>query len=455
MTLVLVARDSRKIVEELSATVTSNIKKYYTSLEPMEEYEIGEAEDVFERMKTDEYFLRCDCHVLGRKYPYLSAARPSTMKRLQPTDKNLAHHRDCVFANREAERVGAREVLPVTRRPTEDTLAVFGPYVVRREASYRESNQDGGGNSLNLPKISSVLFRLLEAAELNIAPFHEDETPHPVRAWKAAQTLPLSTQLKLKRRLVTIDNSEDGYVRGINHSSSLKAFIAEPANWSDGTRPQGFLCGVADGYRRRNDIFELVIRGWKEGPFINTRPHVFGGMARSTLRSPYITILGYAFPNISAPKVLGLRSFMQPCYKHDDWMPVDSDLERQTLEILKRLQKDHPIFRISICKPLFDVEVVLEDSAIGRCKPDFVVTFARRGEERTVAIETMGMTTDDYEDRKARTHPLMLKRYGGLIQHRFRYGHTTVLGEQFEHELLGFLNEGTQPHYDSLRDIAR
>lgn len=88
--------------------------------------------------------------------------------------------------------------------------------------------------------------------------------------------------------------------------------------------------------------------------------------------------------------------------------------------------------------------------AILTCKPDFILEFERRGRPARVAIETMGMVSEEYEEGKKRTHPVMMLEYGGLIQHRFRSGENHRLTGIFTSELINFLDDGTQPRYDTI-----
>lgn len=131
--------------------------------------------------------------------------------------------------------------------------------------------------------------------------------------------------------------------------------------------------------------------------------------------------------------------------------PVDSDLKRKTFTIIERIQRENPTFEIKIVKPLFSVEVEHPGSGETlKCKPDFVLEFVRNGTPTKVAIETMGMVDEEYENSKKRTHPIMMLKYGGLIQHRFLRGENYRLTTIFKTELMRFLNDGTQPAYETI-----
>lgn len=91
-------------------------------------------------------------------------------------------------------------------------------------------------------------------------------------------------------------------------------------------------------------------------------------------------------------------------------MPVDSGLERQTLEPLARCaewlskKKDVPVSKLSLKKPLFDYAVTL-DGEEGWVLPDFVLKATTTdGENHTFIIETMGYQDEDYIERKSRQH---------------------------------------------------
>lgn len=445
MTLYFVEkRDRSKIVEELGEQ-SNIVKAYFSHNAPIDESEAEIALDILEKLLSEGLYVQCDCYPPGEQPAYLYPARPGSLKRL-PQPANRPHHRNCPFG----QITGAREINLDNRR-SERGLAVFGPYLNRGTDTTPTNARRASANSL--PKLSQTLFRIIEKAELNVRRPDQPQPPHAVRAWKAAQELHLAPDMPLDRAFGSGDPQRDS--QGIARISHLKKLVKTRSKWPTGLRPQAYFCGVVQDYRYLADegCFGIDFAGWQDPQYVAARPHVFGGYVREGKRSPYIGIIGYALPNARSRTTHGLRCFMQPCAGNDDWMPVDSDLERQTFAVLEMFQRRMPWLQIVITKPLFDVRVVHRDDPrkSAYCKPDFILDFVREGELRRVAIETMGLSDPQYEDRKSRTHPLMRYEYGGLIQHRFDQAiDGRNPGQRFSDELLAFLRDGTQPPYETL-----
>lgn len=87
-------------------------------------------------------------------------------------------------------------------------------------------------------------------------------------------------------------------------------------------------------------------------------------------------------------------------------MPVDSGLERQTLEGIAEVATwlKGKAGDLTLVKPLFDIEVDVEGER-GFVLPDFIRQARKSdGQEHAVVIETMGYTDDEYCERKAEQH---------------------------------------------------
>ena len=85
---------------------------------------------------------------------------------------------------------------------------------------------------------------------------------------------------------------------------------------------------------------------------------------------------------------------------------VDSDYERQAVRTLKRtleiLQKRFPEAGFELEKPVFEI-----DTEAGPCRPDFIITAYRGGDERKFVVEVMGFQRIEYFLAKDVTHPRM------------------------------------------------
>ncbi|RAS09777.1 hypothetical protein [Ensifer adhaerens] len=440
---------------EMSKGVSNLLKAYYGGTKPVSENQTMLAQRVFGWMKTKEHYVVCDCerdeelkskpatHEEARLSPLRGAALPGILRAL-PKPPNVGHHEDCDFAKGHS---GASNVVPRLQKPDQKNLAVFGAYPLG-QMSQQGTLRRPRSPAHKLPSISQVLFSVIEAAGLNRIDLSGSTVTPALDAYLKSEKLSLVPGFSLKKALVTGDRDDE--IGGIRRIITLKKTIADVGRWPEDLRPQGFWCGVVSGFRAnaKEDRYDVTVSNWTRLQHLESRPHVFGGYTADGARQPYIAIFGYALPAKDSGRVLGIRSFMQPCFDHDCWFPVDSDYERQTLRILIDVQRSHPQYNIRISKPLFDTPIPGISKA--SCKADFVVNFARGESDVEVAIETMGYTDQDYEERKGRTHPLMLALYKGLIQHRFVPGRKSELRRTFRAELMAFIERGEQPAYPTL-----
>lgn len=254
----------------------------------------------------------------------------------------------------------------------------------------------------------------------------------------------------------------------------LMAKIARtpPERFRRSHRPHGLLVTMvaeaAEGHirpLRGNPIpvrGEIAIFGERDG-------HGQGSAGDRRARSPYLAacVVGQAAPD---EPVEVLKTYLHPCSSQGHLMPVDSNLERQTLALLLSLQdwlgKCRKVL-VTIDKPVFDlgwssapapaqaiggapVEAAAlltrigdahraslttlhelgikhrlegDEEARDPCVPDFVLWAEADHaiQHGVVIVETMGFADDSYRERKHRTHGLMSRILGGapVVAHDF------------------------------------
>lgn len=449
MILRLVEKANRNCVVEDLDDQSEIVRAYFSRTMPLDEGLSEIALDVLEKSINEDLYFMCDCYPVGQEQAFLYPVRSGSLRRL-PHPPNRIHHNNCKFGNHGT----AREIAIETRR-TEKGLAVFGPYVNRKD-NVAEVHARRRESVARLPRLSHTLFRVIEEAELNKRVRAEPPKSHSVRAWDASGRLELTEGFSLQKAFGSGD-FEHGPA-GVGRISYLKQEIGNAASWPKNLRPQAYFCGQIESFRYLEEKGQFAIKfyGWDDLQYVKCRPHVFGGYVRDSKRAPYIGIIGYALPTPRSKKALGLRCFMQPCADYRDWFPVDSDLERQTFLILSDLQRTMPELNISIVKPVFDVKVCnkARPEQFLFCKPDFIVEYEVKGVPKKVAIETMGLRDTAYEERKSRTHLTMLYEYRGLIQHNF----TTENRDKnrlFVDQLLALIHDGIQPKYATLLQRRR
>ena len=178
--------------------------------------------------------------------------------------------------------------------------------------------------------------------------------------------------------------------------------------------PQGFLIGLAssiDGY---------TVKTINNNNVSIETPVILSGQSP---KGPYLVIILVGSRN-NGGFYECLRAFAQPVYSENLLVPVDSDYERQTLKILLESQSSK---KYSIYKPVADREVsmrghrqktentdILQRTPPIKVRPDFILTYQ---DFSSVVVETMGYRTDEYLERKKRTHAAMAK-IGRIVEHR-------------------------------------
>ncbi|NPD66263.1 hypothetical protein HN018_23760 (plasmid) [Lichenicola cladoniae] len=173
---------------------------------------------------------------------------------------------------------------------------------------------------------------------------------------------------------------------------------------------------------------EIAIFGEREG-------HSRQSVEDRRARSPYLAICVIGCP-ARGSSVEVLKAYLHPCISAGHLMPVDSNLERQTFQVLVQLRTwlfHKKRIGLSIVKPLFDMSArtgVMEpdsnsDTPHEPCIPDFLLEADRvpKDGKSLLVIETMGYADTQYRNRKEITHTKMSLVTGQspVIRHDFHY----------------------------------
>jgi len=353
------------------------------------------------------WFL-CDCLESGCRPPALIPVLESYIRR--HTDPPWPQHADGCDFHRDPDE--QRAITSSYARPASGPLRLLRGF---------PSDDDDYGPNPPIPRcysqrreaLATLLMQLIEQAGLNRIPADgkgPDLGEQYRRLRAAAHAFELAKDLPVAAYLCT-------------YPPALPAFFeriaaAPPARFKR-TRPHGIFLAVASGVGHG----QLVL-GPNDSLSVRGRISVFGerdghGRDRSadrTVRAPYLVICLVGRPSADRP-VAVLRAYAHPCISVSNLMLVDSNLERRTLDELRRLQRwlcANKGVRLEIEKPHFDIAG--EDAAAAPataprepCIPDFIVRAegdAARG-ARTVLVETMGYADEIYRSRKHVMHDLM------------------------------------------------
>lgn len=138
------------------------------------------------------------------------------------------------------------------------------------------------------------------------------------------------------------------------------------------------------------------------------------GERNDAISPPYLVIGLVTKDNPESDEAIVARAYAHPCVDWSRLTLVDSQLERETLDIIINCRdwiSERFGIAMTITKPLFDVGPPVETSGPRElCLPDFVIEPIGQGVTHpTVVVETMGYSDVDYRDRKKRLRPLFEK----------------------------------------------
>lgn len=352
---------------------------------------------ILSALAAQKAWLACHCQGESLKDApilYQQKTRAASRMLVRNYDRE-AHQEACPLFRLRSERAGAPAPSVRTRH-----VGAFGILTKVGVAASRDPDDEPGpGRRSNgrMPLLGRILFSLLESAGLNVIGGGRyrsvPEQYAALRRAMAAATFDGGGEIPVSKfSLTTFD-----------HPEWLEQRLRTSAPWPDPLVPQGFLVGVI---AQVDDGVLVTAKG--------TRISVSGQIAQPGEETcgPYIAIALVGRGRERGP-FEALRAYVHPVFRSSLLVPVDSDLERRTLEILLAQQK----WLASLKRAQSDIEKPLSDIADDAdgtgTRPDFL--WRVRG-GRTVVVETMGYADVEYLERKARTHAVMA-RIGCVVEH--------------------------------------
>ncbi len=328
----------------------------------------------------------------------MSEAETYYLRRLTSA-KRPEHRSDCPFF-----RDQATNRVTEVRSPLNPAEPPAGFFEVPRPAPENlaqrpeEDLTDDPAHKASIPRLARLLWRLIDAADLNrVPPLRDRPIPSSIKdefkaLGQAAAKIEIAPGMELANALWT-------HAQAL-HSRQVYASLRRLAKkWPRGHAPQAFLTLFSPAFK--GSMIEVPgcdpVRVANRVQSPSTRTNLIKG--------PYLALVvvgEYPESRGFAP----LRAYAQPIYSGRRFVPVDGEFERIVLRrLLEARRRLHTMdIDVAIEKPVFDR---LTD--LGPCRPDFLVEARSRetGEIRILIIEAVGFDDESYRAAKAVMLPRM------------------------------------------------
>lgn len=388
--------------EEVPADMLAALIRWYVGKGSETDEKIGVM--LVHRAKMFERWLACDCLGSSKRPPllspaYLSEAETFYLRRL--TGEGRPEHlpecpffRDQAAFEREQRKHDAKPLTPVDGYFA--ALKPLGEHLAQQPVSDADDNRVRGAST---PRLARLLWQLIEDAETNvigaIGHRRKPSIQHEYdRLREAARDLWIAPKTPLASHLYSHPNDF--------RSQRIYARLRKAAkDWPADHEPQAFLAVFAPSVTRR----EIVLA---EGDPIIVASDIVKPAAKRVERGPYLVLVAIG-EHAQARGYAPVRAYAQPVQDGRHFSPVDSNAERDLMQLLMKLQWDLDAQGIStrIKKPVFDLETDL-----GPCRPDFMIDILdrRTSRRRLLNFELLGYDTESYRRSKEVTIPRMRLR---------------------------------------------
>ena len=398
-----------RLIRSLSEAEESAVRKICGLREAGSVAEKALALDVLTEMRRTDAWLACSC-VTGDAPSMNSANLRSDTGTLYLQSFSTPHDAGCpMFRELKEDEDTTRSG---TRKTAGSRPISYQSFLPRDEngarlqaAAHRPDEGDDRMRRKRRPRLARLLLTIIEDAGLNVierlAPFPSSPAREAIdrlatvtrnneftRGRLLSEIIrfrPLMTQDEQQRLMLALENTDLPWPAG-RARHFYQIFMS------------GEVTRERASFRFRD---EEVVFTPEKGLKIN-------GESQDGLRPPYWVIL--EFRRSAEGSIVCSDGYAHALYARSCPVPVDSGLERKTLESLARCaewlskKKGAPVSCLSLKKPLFDYSVTV-DGEEGWVLPDFVLEATTAdGENRTFIIETMGYQDEDYIERKSRQH---------------------------------------------------
>jgi len=373
------------------------------------------AEHVIHEMRESELWLQCSC-IAGDTPALNSAKLMSETQTLFLSGFGHSHDPSCpmfrVFkGDEDATRSGTRKVTGSKRLNYRDFLPADESETTIKASGKPVTAGDDRTRRKRRPRLARLLLTLIEDAGLNTFSPVSPLPNQTARIWLDALAASADAQEFIRgRRLSEIVRFQPAMGEAAQERLML-ALERPDANWPAGKARVFYQIFMSDLVSREHVTF-----AWNGGErtFAPEKGVSINGESQEGVRPPYWVIL--AFRRGAEGSVICSEGYAHALFRRTCPVPVDSGLERQTLEGIAEVARwlKGKAGDLTLLKPLFDIEVDVEEEK-GYVLPDFIIqAITPDGREHNVIIETMGYTDDEYCERKAEQHKGM--RTLGLLQ---------------------------------------
>ncbi|MEQ9883163.1 hypothetical protein ABRP83_13405 [Pectobacterium brasiliense] len=385
--------------------------------------QVGQGENLADKvlleMRNKKLWLACDCK--EKPFPLLSSVYRNDTERLFLRNFGTAHAESCPLrwdkkeeddqtSNGARKSAGAKKaeyksILPLDQKAT--------PKVKQ------PSNSDQNDDKLRrqkLPSLARLLLSILEDSGL-------DRLSLPLPKQKPK----LKTHLNQVERV--LDNNEFMDKRKLSEIILLKPWLTESelentmqrienATWPANRERTFWIIFTSDKVTENESCYTSVFG--KHYFYRPTRRFAINGEKGVGLRPPYWVIVRFVRDQLTK-KVVCRDGYAHAMHSTSYPVPVDSNLERETLNDINYAVEwitdsaEYPKQNFSLHKPLFDIEVNDGEDGKGYVIPDFIIDINSPGQpKRSVVIETMGYTSEEYSERKKVQH-MAMKQLGEVV----------------------------------------
>lgn len=344
-----------------------------------------------QQARIGDKWLACDCLGADRPPPiltpaFLSEAETYYLRRLT-SPKRPEHLPDCpFFRDQVTNRITQTRSAQTPADPPSGYFEVLRP---APEKLAQRPDDDGGDDrtrSASVPRLARLLWRLLAASRLNVAPPLTEELVErsivdEFRALNRAAThIDIAPGIELGRAFWT-------HGQALHSRRAYAGIRALASQWPRGHAAQGFLTVFASEFKG-STIYPagcdpIRVANRVQSPAVLSNP----------VKGPYLVIVVIG----EYPEARGfapLRAYAQPIFSGNRFVPVETEFERRILKALLDARKafDRDGVDVAIEKPVFD-----RLTPLGSCRPNFLCEARSRstGEIRQVIVQAGNVEIED------------------------------------------------------------